>query len=325
MNNKINWGILGLGNIATKFASDLQLSTTSTLQGVASRSLDKAKAFGDQFNATKHYGTYDDLANDPDIDIIYIATPHPYHFENTMMCLKKGKAVLCEKPMGMDSEQVKLMLEEAKAQNVFLMEAIWTRFMPAIEKVLELLDQNVIGDVQFIRADFGFKAPVNFDSRLYNKALGGGSLLDIGLYPIYFSLLTLGIPTDVKAMARMTKTEVDSYCAMLFDYKDGKKASLESTIEGNTPTEAVIYGSKGSIKLHHQFHHCEKITVSIDGIDTVYDLKHEGFGYFHEIEHVNQCLFNTEIESSKVPHNTSTNLMALIDIVKAKIGLTYPI
>lgn len=325
MNNKINWGILGLGNIATKFASDLQLSTTSTLQGVASRSLDKAKAFGDQFNATKHYGTYDDLANDPDIDIIYIATPHPYHFENTMMCLKKGKAVLCEKPMGMDSEQVKLMLEEAKAQNVFLMEAIWTRFMPAIEKVLELLDQNVIGDVQFIRADFGFKAPVNFDSRLYNKSLGGGSLLDIGLYPIYFSLLTLGIPTDVKAMARMTKTEVDSYCAMLFDYKDGKKASLESTIEGNTPTEAVIYGSKGAIKLHHQFHHCEKITVSIDGIDTVYDLKHEGFGYFHEIEHVNQCLFNTEIESSKVPHNTSTNLMALIDIVKAKIGLTYPI
>ena len=217
MEKKIKWGILGLGKIATKFTHDLQLSDNSILQGVASRDLNRAKEFRRKFNAVGYYGSYEELANDPEVDVVYIATPHVFHFENTMMCLKAGKSVLCEKPMGIDSTQVQKMVEEAQSRNLFLMEGMWTRFIPATEKLVELLEQKAIGAIQHIVADFGFKAPYDIDGRLFNKQLGGGSLLDVGIYPIYFSLLTLGVPHDLKATARMTKTGVDSYCAMLLD------------------------------------------------------------------------------------------------------------
>lgn len=325
MSKKINWGIIGLGKIANKFAADLRLSSGSTLYGVASRDISKAKAFGEKFNAIKYYGSYEELAGDAEIDIIYVATPHAFHFENTMMCLRKGKAVLCEKPMGMNSNEVALMIEEAKARNLFLMEGIWTRFIPGTEKLIELLNKKIIGDLSFIRADFGFKANFNPESRIYNKKLGAGSLLDIGIYPIYLSLLTMGVPMDIKAMARMTETGVDSYCSMLFDYENGAKANLESTIEEKTPTEAYIYGTNGSIKLHSRFHHTEKITISRKGEEEILDIKYKGNGYIHEIEEVNKCLLNQEIESSKLPFKTTIDLTALMDRVKKEIGLNYQI
>jgi len=323
MDKKINWGIIGLGNIAKKFAADLQLSNSSILYGVASRDIIKAKVFKEKFKSIKYYGTYQELANDSDIDIIYIATPHTFHFENTMMCLRKGKAVLCEKPMGIDSNEVKMMVQEAKSRNLFLMEGIWTRFIPATEKLIEILNKKIIGDVFSIRADFGYKGDLNLESRVYNKKLGGGSLLDIGIYPIYLSLLTMGFPRDLKAIARMTETGVDSYCSMLFDYENGSKANLESSVEAETPNEAYIYGSDGSIKLHSSFHHTEKITISRNGKKEVLDIKYKGNGYIYEIEEVNNCLLNQEIESQKLPLKTSIDLILLIDKVKEEIGLKY--
>lgn len=323
MRKKVNWGIIGLGKIAHKFASDLQRSETSQLYGVASRDLKKAKEFSKKHNAIKHYGSYETLAEDPEIDIIYVATPHVFHFENTMMCLKKSKAVLCEKPMGMNAEEVKHMIEEAKSRNLFLMEGLWTRFIPATEKVIELLEKNVIGELLSMRADFGFKGDYNPESRVYNKKLGGGSLLDIGIYPIYLSLLTLGIPSDIRAMARLTETGVDSFCALSFSYENGAKANLESTIEADTPTEAHIHGSSGSITLHRRFHHTEKLTCSHNGVETLLDIKYKGNGYIHEIEEVNTCLLNRATESSKLPLKTTLDLSILIDRVKEKIGLDY--
>lgn len=323
MTKKIRWGIIGPGKIAHKFAADLVISNDSVLYGVASRDLDKAKAFGEKYGATTYYSSYEQLAEDPEIDVIYIATPHVFHYQNTMMCLKKGKAVLCEKPMGINSDQVEEMLQEAAEQQVFLMEAIWTRFIPATEKVLALLEQNAIGDVLFVHADFGFKGDGNLESRIYNKKLGGGSLLDIGIYPIYLSLLILGIPTDIKAMARMTATEVDSYCSMLFNYSNNSKAILESTIEANTPTEACIYGSEGTIKLHGRFHHANKITLTKNGVEEVFDIGYEGNGYFYEIEEVNNCLRQGLTQSSKLPFKLSLDLIKLIDRVKNEIGLKY--
>lgn len=323
MNDKINWGIIGLGSIANQFAEDLQLSDNSVLYAVASRNGEKAKIFGEKYNSTKFYDSYEALAEDPEIDVIYIATPHTFHFENTMMCLKKGKGVLCEKPMGVNSREVETMIREAESRNLFLMEAIWTRFIPATSKSLEILSNKTIGDISFIRADFGFTADSNREGRLYNKKLGGGSLLDIGIYPIYLSLLTLGIPIDMKVMARMTDTDVDSYCSILFDYENGAKAILESTIEADTPIEAYIYGSKGSLQLHRQFHHTEKITISQNGEKEVLDIKYKGNGYIHEIEEVNKCLLNGEIESSKLPLKMSVDLITLIDRVKKEIGLKY--
>lgn len=323
MSRKINWGIIGLGNIAGKFAEDLELSTASVLCGVGSRKIGKAKEFGKKYNSVKYYGSYEDLADDPEIDVVYVATPHTFHRENTLMCLKKGKAVLCEKPMGINSDEVRILVEEARAQNLFLMEGIWTRFIPATEKLINILDEKILGDVEFIRADFGFKADVNFESRIYNKKLGGGSLLDIGIYPIYLSLLALGQPLDIKAIARMTKTDVDSYCSMLFSYKNGAKASLESTIEADSSTEAYINGSRGSLKLHSRFHHTEKITIfRHEKVETL-NIKYKGNGYIHEIDEVNKCLLNGETESSKLPLQTSVELMAIIDKVKKQINLSY--
>jgi predicted dehydrogenase len=216
------------------------------------------------------------------------------------------------------------MLNEAKSKNLFLMEGIWTRFIPATVKLIELLADNVIGDIMFIRADFGFKADVDLEGRLYNKNLGGGSLLDIGIYPIYLSLLTLGFPAHIKALARMTATGVDSYCAILLDYENSAKAILESTLEANTPTEAYIYGSKGVIKLHSRFHHSEKISLYQNGaLKEEFNLPYKGNGYLHEIEEVNRCLKNKELESDKLPQSVSLNLIRLIDQIKDKIGLSY--
>ncbi len=323
MTKKIKWGIIGPGKIANKFAADLAISNDSVLHGVASRDINKAKAFGERYDAINCYDSYEQLAEDPEVDVIYIATPHVFHYENTMMCLKKGKAVLCEKPMGINSNQVEEMLKEAASRNLFLMEAIWTRFIPATEKLLALIDQNAIGEVLFMRADFGFKGDNNLESRIYNKKLGGGSLLDIGIYPIYLSLLILGLPADIKAMARMTETEVDSYCSMLFNYNNKSKAILESTIEANTPTEAYIYGSEGTIKLHRRFHHANKITLSKNGVDEIFDINYKGNGYFHEIEEVNNCIRQGLTQSSKLPLSLSLDLIKLIDRVKNEIGLKY--
>lgn len=321
---KIKWGILGLGRIAEKFAVDLQLSDTSILQAVASRDIDKARIFSKRHNSVKYYSSYMELAKDIDIDVVYVATPHAFHLENTMMCLKNGKSVLCEKPLGMNSGEVKTMIKEAESRKLFLMEGIWTRFVPATEILIDLLRDKVIGDLIFMRADFGFKSEFNPEGRVYNKALGGGSLLDVGIYPVYLSLITLGLPTGISAMVRMTQTGVDSYCAMLFDYENSSKAILESSIEADTPTEAYIYGTKGVIKLHKRFHHTEKISLTRNGeLTRVYETKNAGYGYLHEIEEVNTCLRNNETESSRLPHILSSNLSTIMDMVKDKIGLRY--
>lgn len=324
MEKVIKWGIIGLGKIADKFASDLQFSENAILHAVASRSLDKAKQFTEKHNAQKYYDSYQKLAQDSEVDIIYIATPHSFHFENTMMCLKNNKNVLCEKPIGMNKQQTQKMFDEAKSRNLFLMEGLWTRFIPATEKLFDLLNDKVIGDLQFIRADFGFKADFDPEGRVFKKELGAGSLLDIGIYPVYLSLLTLGMPENITAVARYTSTGVDSYCSMLFDYKNLVKARLESTIEADTPIEAYIYGSKGHIKLHSRFHHTEKISVYVNGdLKDEFEIPYKGNGYVHEIEEVNNCLLNNQTESSKLTHQISIDLISILDWVRKEIGLEY--
>jgi predicted dehydrogenase len=324
MTSKIKWGIIGPGKIANKFAEDLMLSQEGELFAVASRDIDKARAFAQKYHASKWFGSYLEMLKSPEIDVVYVATPHPFHFENTMSCLQNGKPVLCEKPMGMGRGEVERMVQEARARNLFLMEGLWTRFIPGAEKALELIENGMIGDLQFIRADFGFTGDPNPEGRLFNKKLGGGSLLDIGIYPIYLSLLTLGVPSEIKAMSRMTSTGVDSYCSMLFGYENGAKAILESTVEADTPIEGLIYGSKGYLKLHRRFHHPDRISVHLlDGEEIVFEVKYSGNGYLHEIEEVHHCLLNNQKESQKLPLDTSLNLITIIDRVKEEIGLHY--
>ena len=322
MVKKVNWGIIGLGNSANKFTQDLARSPNAALRSVASREIDKAKQFSQEYDVVSFYDSYKELAKNPDIDIVYITTPNAFHFEHAMMCLKEGKSVLCEKPLGMNADEVKMMIKEAKSRNLFLMEGLSTRFIPSTEKALSLIEKKFIGDITMVRADFGIDASSLKGNWLFDKNMGGGSLSDLGIYTIYLSLLTLGSPSKIKAMARFTDTEVDSFCAMLFDYENNAKAVLESNLETKTPNEAYIYGTKGVLKLHRNFSHAEKISIFINGkLVFNFDLKFEGNGYFHEIEEVNRCLLNGKIESDKLPHSTSLKLAQIMDKVKEEIGL----
>jgi len=324
MEKMIKWGIIGLGNIAHKFAADLLLVDGVCIEAVASRDSQKAKDFAHQYHSKKAYSSYQELAEDPEVEIIYIATPHAFHYGNTMMCLRAGKSVLCEKAFGMNSKEVESMITEANTRNLFLMEALWTRFIPATEKLLELVVQNTIGQIKHIRADFGFIADKNPNRRLFNKELGGGSLLDVGIYPVYLSILLLGLPKEIIAKAQMTKSHVDSFCAMLFDYTNGAKAILESHIESTTPVEAYIYGSKGSIKMHKNFHHSKELTIHLEGEEpSSIQIEYIGNGYYHEILEVMICLRNKKTESSKMPHQMSIDLIKTLDRVRSEIGLTY--
>lgn len=320
----VNWGILGLGNIAGKFAEDLLLIEGAVLQGVASRDVSKARIFAKNYKARKVYNNYEALTTDPDIDIIYIATPHVFHFEHTMLCLRAGKAVLCEKPLAMNSVEVRTMVDEANRRKLFLMEAMWTRFIPGTEKVLELTANGAIGSIEFIKADFGFKGDGNLESRVYNKSLGAGSLLDIGIYPVYLSLLLQGAPDTIRAIANFTETGVDASTSMLFGNASGTNACLEATIIADTPIEALIFGTKGSLQMHSRFHHTKEITVRLnDGKMKSFNLDYTGNGYYHEILEVMRCLQSGLIESPRMPHSISMNLIRILDEVREKIGLKY--
>ncbi len=324
MEKEIKWGILGLGKIAHTFAADIKQSKNGRIQAVASRSLQKAERFGSQYGAERFYASYEQLAIDPEVDIIYIATPHSLHLEHTLLCLNRGKHVLCEKPLALNSLDAEQMMAHASEKNLFLMEGIWTRFIPATLNMLDLIKSDNIGEIISIKADFGFKADFDPEKRLYNKKLGGGALLDIGLYPVYLSLLLKGEPGTIQAMARKSSTGADSSTYMLFDYPDGGKAILECSFEMNTPTEAFIYGTKGSIQLHSRFHHAEKITLrTYDGHEQVFEHPYQGNGYVHEIEHIHECLSRGKMESPLVPHSLSRQLSATLDRVKECIDLSY--
>jgi len=324
MGDIIKWGIIGLGNIAHKFAHDLNLHEGVTLYAVASRNKDKALEFKEKYNSVLSFDNYEDLAKCKEIDIVYIATPHVFHYENTIMCLEAGKTVLCEKPLSMNAEQSKKMIALAKEKNLFLMEALWTRFIPATEKVLELINNNEIGKVKSIKADFGFEAKLRSRNRLFDNKLGGGSLLDIGIYPIFLSLLILGLPSKITANATIGENNIDTKFSAILDYDDKVKALVESTFEEQTPTEALIIGENGSIKMHSQFHFSRKITLSKEGKpNKIFNINIVGNGYYHEIDEVVNCLKNGHIESEKLPHKFSLDLTTTLDKIRKQIGLKY--
>lgn len=319
----IKWGILGPGNIASKFAEDLMLVADAELVAVGSRDLAKSEAFAKKYASKRAFGNYEDLVTDDEVEIVYIATPHPFHFEHTMLCLENGKSVLCEKPLAMNSRQVTAMTDLARAKNLFLMEGMWTRFLPTIEHVLSLINSGTIGTINHLTSDFGFAASLD-KQRLFQNELGGGALLDIGIYPLYISLLFLGVPQKLEANATITEANIDTFCAMMLDY-GASKALLSTTILNNTPVEARIYGEKGAIIMHGKFHEGRKITVSMhNGFTEEIDLPPTGHGFYHEIMEVSDCLRKGEIESQKMPWKSSHQLIGVLDAVREKIGLSYP-
>lgn len=325
MTSTINWGIVAPGRIAHKFAHDLALVENAKLHAVASRSLDRATDFAKQYHVPHAFGSYEAMTNCPDLDIVYIASPHVGHHPHALLFLKNRIPVLCEKPLAINTAQVREMVEAARTNNTFLMEAIWTRFIPVFAKTLELVESGVIGELNSIRADFGFKATYDPTGRLFNPALGGGSLLDVGLYPVYAATQLFGKPLKIQASAIKSPTGTDDSCAMVFSYPDNKIAMLDSSVINNTRTIAVFYGEKGKIQIHSRFHEGERATLSIYGKEEEeIHLPKTGFGYYHEILAVNECLRNGQTECKKLPLDFSLLMVENLDAVRKSAGIAYP-
>ncbi len=318
----IKWGIIGLGKIANKFATDLKVVNDAELYAVASRSQDKSDAFAKEYSAKKAYNSYEDLAKDNQVDAIYIATPHSFHREHSILCLQNKKAVLCEKPLAMNLQEVEEMTAVAKENNVLLMEALWTRFLPSFQYVLEIVESKKLGNITHLEADFGFKPIYNADSRLIKKEIGGGSLLDIGIYPIFITLSTLGIPNTIDANATFFDTGADKECNMVFTYKNAK-AILKSTLKEKTPTEASITFDKGTIKLNSRFFEQTSVTITENGTENTIEFPTKAGGFDFEIDHFNQLIRDAKTESNMMTFEFSKTLISTLDKVRKNIGLDY--
>jgi predicted dehydrogenase len=326
---KIRWGILACGRIAKKFAADLELAEGAELVAVASRDKQRAIDFSNEFPAKYAFGSYQELVEHPEVDVIYIASPHAQHHEHTLLCLNHGKAVLCEKAFAINSPQASEMIELARKKNIFLMEALWSSFLPHYLKVREMISEGMIGEVKGVLANFGFKPMDPVPDRLFNPDLGGGALLDIGIYPVFFAQSILGKPDKILASMDIASTGVDEQCSMIFQYKNGQTASLFSSLASNLETDADIFGTKGRIRLTSRFYEpSATILYYPDKVESrqIVSLEREnGWGYQHEIRHVNECLRKGLNESPIHTLDDSLALMNTLDSIRAQMGLKYAV
>ena len=318
------WGILGAGNIARKFAQDLLTLPDAQLYAVASTDQHRADEFAQEFNIPNAFGTYQDLLSLPDIDVVYVATRHIYHHENVLMLLNAGIAVLGEKPFAMNGQQVQEMVETARTKGVFLMEALWSRFMPGIRHALELAQSGAIGKVVSVKADFGFKAPFIPDNRLFNKDLGGGALLDIGIYPLFLSYLFLGKPATLKTSATFGSTGIDEQIGLILTYADGQLSVLDSTLLAKTDCIGIIQGETGQIRIHGRFHETTAVTFQPEEGELITTMfERTTHGYTYEAQHVMDCLNEGKTESPLWSLDDSLNLINLLDAARADAGIVY--
>ncbi|MFC2115672.1 Gfo/Idh/MocA family protein [Bacteroidota bacterium] len=319
-----NWGIIGAGNIAGQFADDLKLLTRANLLAVASRSEERADKFAREHKIPKSYGNWENMPADPDIDIVYIATHHPFHFENALACLKSGKAVLCEKPFTMNKRELLELVSTARRKNIFLMEAIWTRFLPSMRKVLEISESGELGKLTDVYADFGFRLEFNPEHRLFNHDLGGGVLLDVGLYPVFISLLLAGVPRNIKANARFTKTGIDHSCNMIFEQGKDVVSSLNCTLMAEAPSEANLLFEKGRISMESWWLTPGPITVHRLGKEPeLINFSESGIGYHYEADEVMRCLDEGLVESPMLPLDFSLDLIGTLDMIRSICGISY--
>jgi predicted dehydrogenase len=323
----VRWGILGCGRIAKKFAADLKLVEGAELIALGARQLSTAKDFAKEFPAPNVHGSYKELVSDPDVDVIYIASPHALHHEHTLLCLNHNKAVLCEKAFALNLRQVKEMVETAQKKKVFLMEAIWSKFLPQYQKVQELISSGELGDIVSVLISFGFIPLPPVPPRLFDPALGGGSLLDIGIYNIFYALSFLGRPDEIEASMTPAPTGVDEQCAMLFKYKNGAMAQLFSSLSSNLGTEADIGGTKNRVRLTSRFYAPSANIEIFSGREETKKIipvhKEGGSGYQYEARHVGECLRKGLIESPVMSHADSLLLMETMDRVRAAAGIHY--
>lgn len=323
------WGILGTGNIAAKFATCLGVCDNAVLQAVGSRSQESADTFGNRFKANARHASYEALANDPDVDIIYISTPHALHKDNAIQCLRAGKAVLCEKPMTLNVAEAEEVFAVARETGQFLMEGMWTRFFPAIKQVQKWIAEGAIGEPRMVQCSFGFRMAYSDRGRLWDPALGGGSLLDVGIYPITIASIAFqDPPASVCGMAHLSDRGVDEQAAFVLKYIGGRLAILSSAVRTVTNWDAFIYGEEGMIKIHSPFWNPEKASLlPSEDSDTpaeTFEEPMESLGFEYEIREVMDCLDKGLTECPAMPHGRTLEILGAMDKLRAQWDMTYP-
>lgn len=321
----VRWGICATGGIAHAFAKDLALVENAELVAVGSRRKEEAERFGREFNLPHRHGSYEELASNPDVDVVYVATPHAYHYENALLFLNAGKGVLVEKPFSINAKQAQEMIAAAHANKVFLMEAQWTHFLPGMREMKRMISEGLIGEVKMLDAAFCFNAPFDPKSRMYDPTLGGGALLDVGVYPLMWGEIIMGLPQEVKSFWAPTPTGVDGQNALLCRYASGAIGQYTTAVHAARPVEALVVGTKGWIKLVEPFFKAETLLVKLgDNEAKSYRFPLKGNGFEHEAAEVTRCILEGKTESAVVTHKMILDQMTLLDQIRAEWGLTYP-
>ncbi|WP_062292880.1 Gfo/Idh/MocA family protein [Demequina phytophila] len=317
----VRWGILGAGGIARKLADAVTHYTASTVIAVGSRDQARAQAFADEAGIPTAYGSYEELLADPDIDVVYVATPHSHHHEHALMAIEAGKNVLCEKAFTQNANQAREVVAAARAKGVFLMEAMWTRHLPHVYALRDAIARGEIGDVVSVQADHG--QLLTHVERMWNPALAGGALLDLGVYPVAFAHDLLGVPDKITATGRLRETGVDGQVAMIFDYATAQ-ASLTTTMEARTPCMALIGGTEGRIEVQDTFYAPTSFTVKrLDGTSWTYDGDVPN-GFQFEAAEVARRIHAGDTESPLLTLDQSIEVMEIMDEVRMQVGLRYP-
>lgn len=324
MNRSIRWGVAATGGIATSFATDLARLDDADLVAVGSRTAERADAFGDQFDIPHRHGSLEDLAADDGVDVVYVASPHTGHCDDTLKFIEAGKAVLCEKPFAVNHAQATRMVDAARAHGVFLMEAVWSRFLPAYVTLRELLAAGRIGRPVLVQGDFGVAMDVAPGHRLVDKALGGGSLLDLGIYPLQLATMVLGPASDVTAFGWLGDTEVDEYTVVGLHHDGGGHSVSTSSFTTALPNEGLITGTEGVIVLAPRMHSSDHLTVTVGDTTERIAAGHEGNGLRFQAAAVNAHLRAGDLESDVMPLDETLRLAAIMDEARRQLGLRYP-
>ncbi|MFI1012538.1 Gfo/Idh/MocA family protein [Streptomyces sp. NPDC020965] len=321
----VRWGVLATGGIAASVTADLLRMPDAEVVAVASRTEASARAFADRFGIPRAYGDWASLAADPEVDVVYVATPHSAHRAAAGLCLEAGKAVLCEKAFTLNAAEAEELVGIARDRGVFLMEAMWTYCNPLVRRFLALVADGAIGDVRTVQADFGLAGPFPPEHRLRDPALGGGALLDLGVYPVSFAHLLLGEPDRVTAHARLSPEGVDTTTAVLLGWESGASALLSCSIEANSPITATVSGSAGRVEFGRGFFAPERFTLHREGREPEeFTADGEPLSYAHEAAEVMRCLRAGETESPLVPLDGSLAVMRTLDAIRDRVGVRYP-
>jgi predicted dehydrogenase len=323
--DSVRWGILGTGGIAHEFAKGLSDTPDAEILAVGSRTEGSAREFASSFGIARHYGSYAGLASDPDVDVVYVATPHPFHEANAALCLEAGKHVLCEKPMTVNAAQAERLIELARDRRLFLMEGMWTRFFPLMERVRSLISSGTIGEPRLLAVDFGFRAPFDPRQRLFNPDLGGGALLDVGIYCVSLSSMIFGPPDRVAGLAHLGETGVDEQSAAILEHGEGRMSTISIATRTATPQEAVISGTEGRIRIHPEWWRPGTLTLARPGRETeTVTAPYTGNGFLHEASEVMRCIRSGTLESGVMPLQETLGIARTMDELRRQWGLVYP-